>query len=176
MNRSSLRNNRLKFKASRKLPVILDESMEFTSNEYQKKLEDVNVLPIGLGNTRFANRLCPKISLDIELECVNWVWVIRPFFKGMWLNIWQVLAFEILVSVVVGYVVWELRKLIVTSKKLKCYVLVNVGTFNNDPPENIVPTWLLPRTCGQQRCLWNAVFKTDLVCVKGLPYQSPPSM
>ena len=32
MNRLSLRNNMLKFKASRKLPTFLEESMEYTLN------------------------------------------------------------------------------------------------------------------------------------------------
>ena len=51
---------------------------------------------------------------------------------------------------------------------------MNVGTFNNNPPENTVLPWLLPCTCGQQRCHCNAIFKPNLLCVKGLPYQSPP--
>ena len=51
---------------------------------------------------------------------------------------------------------------------------MNVGTFNNNPPENTVPSWILPRVCGQQRCHYNARFKPDLLCVKGLPYQSSP--
>ena len=42
------------------------------------------------------------------------------------------------------------------------------------PPENIVPSWLLPCTCGQQSCHCNDIFKLDLLCVKGLSYQSPP--
>ena len=51
---------------------------------------------------------------------------------------------------------------------------MNAGTFNNDPPENTVPSWILPCVCGQQRCHCNARFKPDLLCVKGLPYQSSP--
>ena len=46
-------------------------------------------------------------------------------------------------------------------------------TFNNDPPENTITPWLLPCMCGQQRCHYNARFKPYLLCVKGLPYQSP---
>ena len=71
-------------------------------------------------------------------------------------------------------VVWELRKLIVASKKSRCYILMNAHTFNNNPRENIVPPWLLPCMCGQQRCHCNAIFKPNILCVKGLPYQSPP--
>ena len=41
MNRLSLRKNRLKFKASREIPIILEESMEHTPIQ-QRKLKDVN--------------------------------------------------------------------------------------------------------------------------------------
>ena len=70
--------------------------------------------------------------------------------------------------------VWELRKLLVSSKKSRCYILMNAGIYNNDPPENTDPPWLLTCECGQQRCHCNARFKPDLLCVKGLPYQSSP--
>jgi len=52
---------------------------------------------------------------------------------------------------------------------------MNVGTFNNAPPENTVPTWLLPCICDTQRCKCNAKLKPDLLCVRGVPYNSPPS-
>ena len=51
---------------------------------------------------------------------------------------------------------------------------MNVGTFNNNPQENTVPPWLLTCTCGQQRCHCNARLKPDILCIKGLPYQSTP--
>ena len=35
--------------------------------------------------------------------------------------------------------VWTLRKLIVSSKHSKYYILMNVGTFNDNPPKNTVP-------------------------------------
>ena len=41
---------------------------------------------------------------------------------------------------------WELRKLIVASNKSSCYVLMNAGTYNNNPPENTIPPWLPPCT------------------------------
>ena len=52
--------------------------------------------------------------------------------------------------------------------------MMNAGTYNNNPPENTVPPWLLPYMCRQQRCHCNTRFKHDLLCVKRLPYQSPP--
>ena len=69
--------------------------------------------------------------------------------------------------------IWELRKLLVASRKSRCYVLMNASTFNSNPLENTVPPWLIPCTCGLQRCHCNAMFKPTLLCVKGLPYQSP---
>ena len=51
---------------------------------------------------------------------------------------------------------------------------MKAGLFNDNPPENTVPPWLLPCTCGLQRCHCNARFKPDIICVKGLPYQANP--
>ena len=70
--------------------------------------------------------------------------------------------------------VWALRNFLVLSKHSTCYILMNVGTFNDNPLENTVPTWLLPCTCGLQRCHCNARFKPDIICVKGLSYQANP--
>ena len=68
--------------------------------------------------------------------------------------------------------VWALRKLIVSSKHTRCYICMNAGTFNENTPKSMVPPWLLPCTCGLQRCHCNARFKPDIICVKGLPYQA----
>ena len=68
--------------------------------------------------------------------------------------------------------VWALRKLIVSFKHSRCYILMNAGTFNDNPPENTVLPWLLPCTCGFQRCHCNERFKLDIICVKGLPYRA----
>ena len=51
---------------------------------------------------------------------------------------------------------------------------MNAGTFNNNPPKNTVPPWLLPCTCGLQRCHCNARFKPDIICIKGLLHQANP--
>ena len=51
---------------------------------------------------------------------------------------------------------------------------MNAGTFNNTPQENTVPNWLLPCTCGTQRCDCNSRFRPDILCVRGLPYQNDP--
>ena len=68
--------------------------------------------------------------------------------------------------------VGEIKKLIISSEKSRCFTLMNAGTFNNNPQENIVPNWLLPCTCGTQRCHCNARFRPDILCVNGLPYQN----
>jgi hypothetical protein len=51
---------------------------------------------------------------------------------------------------------------------------MNVGYFNSNPPENTVPTWLLPCTCLTSRCHCNSRLRHDLLYVQGLPYLSNP--
>ena len=51
---------------------------------------------------------------------------------------------------------------------------MNAGTFENNPLENIVPPWLLTCTCKHQRCHYNAQFKLDILCIKGLCYKFEP--
>ena len=70
--------------------------------------------------------------------------------------------------------VWTVRELKVSSKHCRCYILMNVGTFNDNPPTNTVPLWLRPCTCGLKRCHCNARCTPDVICVKGLPYQANP--
>ena len=70
--------------------------------------------------------------------------------------------------------VWEIRKLITSYNKSRCFILMNAGTFNNNPQENTVPPWLLPCTCETRRCHCNARLKPDILCVRGLPYNDPP--
>ena len=69
-------------------------------------------------------------------------------------------------------IVWALRKFIVSCKHFRCYILMNVGTFNDNPPESTVLPCLLPCTCSLQRCHHNARFKPDIICIKGLLYQT----
>jgi hypothetical protein len=70
--------------------------------------------------------------------------------------------------------VWELCKLILSSQNMRCYILMNAGIYNNSPPDNTVPTWLLPCTYNKPRCHCNVCFKPDLLCIIGLPYQHQP--
>jgi hypothetical protein len=67
-------------------------------------------------------------------------------------------------------VVWEIRKLLISSPLSRCLVLMNVGYFNNQPPDNTVPSWLLPCVCSTQRCHCNARLRPDLLCIRGIPY------
>ena len=46
---------------------------------------------------------------------------------------------------------------------------MNAGTHSELPQENMVPTWLLPCTCGAQRCHCSAKLKPDILCVIGHP-------
>ena len=70
--------------------------------------------------------------------------------------------------------VWAVQELPVQSKHYRCYILMNVGTFNDNQSRNTVAVRLLPCTCNLQRCQWNARCKPDVICIKGLPYQTNP--
>jgi hypothetical protein len=51
----------LKFKTPRKLPIILEESMEYTCMS-EENLKDHNMEPFGLGNARVLTNYASKIS------------------------------------------------------------------------------------------------------------------
>ena len=70
--------------------------------------------------------------------------------------------------------VWALKKLIISLNKSKCFILMNVGTFEDNPLENIVPPLLLSCTCKHKRCHCNTRFKPDILCMKGLLYKFEP--
>jgi hypothetical protein len=58
--------------------------------------------------------------------------------------------------------VWEIRKLLVSSRTSRSYILMNAGTFNDAPLDNTVPPWLLSCSCGPLRCHCLAHLKPDL--------------
>ena len=70
--------------------------------------------------------------------------------------------------------VWAIRKLLVSHRVTRHYILMNASTYNERPPENTVPTWLLPCTCDSPRCHCNARLKPDILCLLGHPFNSPP--
>jgi hypothetical protein len=70
--------------------------------------------------------------------------------------------------------VWALRKLLISSHISRSFLLMNAGTFQDHPPENTVPAWLLSYSCGPHRCHCNARYKPDILCVRGLPFNSRP--
>jgi hypothetical protein len=51
---------------------------------------------------------------------------------------------------------------------------MNAGYYNKNPPNNTVPSWLLPCTCLTQRCQCNARLRPDILCIHGIPYQGTP--
>ena len=53
-NRLSFRNYWLKFKFAGKVPIILEESMEYISQSNKGKPKDVNMYPVWLGKTRIS--------------------------------------------------------------------------------------------------------------------------
>ena len=68
----------------------------------------------------------------------------------------------------------EIRKLLLSASESRCLIYMNAGTFNDKPPENTVPPWLLPCTCNTQKCHCNARLKPNLLCVQGLEHNSHP--
>ena len=72
--------------------------------------------------------------------------------------------------------VWEIRKLLLSSKNFRCYIFMNISTFNNAPLKIIVPPWLLPCTCQIPRCHYNARFKPDILCVRIIRYLDDPPL
>jgi hypothetical protein len=70
--------------------------------------------------------------------------------------------------------VWELRKLIVSSPTSRCIILMNAGYFNENPPDNTVPHWLLPCICPTQRCQCNSRLRPNILCVQGASYLGNP--
>ena len=51
---------------------------------------------------------------------------------------------------------------------------MNARTHNELPHENTVPPWLLPCTCGTQRCHCNARLNPYILYIIGHPYNHPP--
>ena len=124
-----------------------------------------------MGNARkqqfFGREAYPSITYSIcnSLEPDTWLHVLLNYRQS------HIHVFRIKKH---NKAVWALKKLIVSSKHSRCYILMNAGIFNDDPSENMVLPWLLPYTCSLQRCHYNARFKPDIICVKGLPYQANP--
>ena len=126
-----------------------------------------------MGNTRkqlfFGREAYPSITCSIcnSLELDTWLHVLLNCKQN------HIHAFRIKRH---NKAVWVLRNLIVSSKHSRCYILMNARTYDNNPPKNTIPPWLLPCTCNLQRCHCNARFKPDIICIKGLSYQAnPPS-
>ena len=80
MNRLSLRNNRLKFKTAGKLPIGLEESIEYTPIYWRETGGCQHVTGWTCKHSDL-NRWCPKItvhyifqsSLEINCTCTNWL-------------------------------------------------------------------------------------------------------
>jgi hypothetical protein len=64
-----------------------------------------------------------------------------------------------------------IRHMLLSQKSTRCLTLMNVGKFQNQPPDNTVPIWLLPCHCNN-RCQCNARLRLDVICIKPLPHLS----
>jgi ribonuclease HI len=72
--------------------------------------------------------------------------------------------------------VHEIRKLLISNTKSRCFTLVNAGKSEGHIQENTVPNWLLPCSCNNQtqRCQCNAKLRPDILCIRNHPYNAEP--
>jgi hypothetical protein len=72
--------------------------------------------------------------------------------------------------------VHEIRKLLISNTKSRCFILVNAGKSKGQTQENTVPNWLLPCSCNNQtqRCQCNARLRPDILCIRNHPYNAEP--
>jgi ribonuclease HI len=72
--------------------------------------------------------------------------------------------------------VHEIRKLLISNTKSRCFTLVNAGKSDGQTHENTVPNWLLPCNCNNQtqRCQCNAKLRPDILCIRNHPYNAAP--
>jgi hypothetical protein len=75
--------------------------------------------------------------------------------------------------------VHEIRKLLISNTKSRCFTLINARKSDGQTQENTVPNWLLPSVpCSYnnqtQRCQCNAKLKPDILCIRNHPYNAEP--
>jgi hypothetical protein len=72
--------------------------------------------------------------------------------------------------------VHEIRKLLISNTKSRCFILVKAGKSKGQPQENTVPNWLLPCSCNNQtqRCQCNVKLKPYILCIRNHPYNANP--
>lgn len=51
----------------------------------------------------------------------------------------------------------------------QCFTLINVGIHNDQSPNNIVSSWLLPCTCYVPKCNYPTCLHSDIPCPIGVP-------
>ena len=61
----------------------------------------------------------------------------------------------------------------ITSQQAHPITLINACNLNNTNQQQIVPEWLLERTCTQTKCRLQARLRLDVLCVLGAPNQTP---
>jgi hypothetical protein len=72
--------------------------------------------------------------------------------------------------------IWEIHKLLLSNKISRYLILINVGKNNNKTQDNIVPDWLLPCSCPNKSCHYNARKNPDILLMINHPYNNPPPM
>ena len=74
--------HRLKFKTARKLPIILEEFIEYTQFN-KRKPEDVNMSPVGLANTRISTGYAQKPPRSLVRTCLWNPWLALLVYSWM---------------------------------------------------------------------------------------------
>jgi hypothetical protein len=72
--------------------------------------------------------------------------------------------------------VHEIRKLLISNTKSRCFTIVNAEKSDGQTQENTVPNWLLPCSCNNQtqRCQCNAKLRPYILCIQNHPYNAEP--
>ena len=143
-------------------PVIIDKQktclVKFRTGQYMGHARK----QLFFGRIAYPSNTCPICN---SLEANTWLHVLLKCKQQ---------HIHAQITNIHNKAVWEIRKLLISNKITRYYILMNAGTYNELPQENIVPPWLLPCTCGTQRCHYNARLKPDILCIIGHPYNSPP--
>jgi hypothetical protein len=143
-------------------PIITDKQkaclIKFRTGQYMGHARK----QLFFGRTAFPSHTCPICN---SLEADTWLHVLLKCKQQ---------HIHSLITNRHNKAVCEIRKLLVSNQVTRHYILMNAGIYNDLPPENTVPSWLLPCTCNTPRCHCNARLKPDILCLLGHPYNSPP--
>ena len=101
--------------------------------------------------------LCPRNDMD------TWPHILstceHPYLKGLRIAIHNKTLYLI-------------TQTLQAHKNNHFFTLTNAGHLNNNPPEQIIPDWLLQCTCTQTTCQYQAKLRPEIMCIIGAPNQT----